>query len=176
MIVVNWETRTPPFVACFMVDWVYESQTLFKTTCQHSPGSPVMITTCKLLKCFLTALWKKVWKPPTALGKGTITHNRCARPDFFDRLTFVWCNFTYTFQYVSGMCRWYTNGVLFNFFNGLIYHIWFTKCKLMINKSGSVDKWTDNSGVLKVFVVVVVVVIFKMRDNRHDYHNISKVR
>lgn len=40
-------------------------------------------------------------------------------------------------------------------------------------QSGPVDKWTDNSGVLKVFVVVV---IFKMGDNRHDYHNISKVR
>ncbi len=37
-----------------------ESRTLFKTTCQTSLGSPVMITTCKLLKCFLTALWKEV--------------------------------------------------------------------------------------------------------------------
>uniref|UniRef100_A0A9J8AVL9 Homeobox domain-containing protein n=1 Tax=Cyprinus carpio carpio TaxID=630221 RepID=A0A9J8AVL9_CYPCA len=41
---------------------------VFRTTCQQSLGSPVMITTCKLLKCFLT---------------GTIicNINRCAIPD-----------------------------------------------------------------------------------------------
>jgi len=41
------------------------------------------------------------------------------------------------------------------------------------NQRGPVDKWTDNSEVFKVFVVIVVVVISKMSD---DYHNISKVR
>jgi len=43
------------------------------------------------------------------------------------------------------------------------------------NQRGPVDKWTDNSEVFKVFVVIVVavVVISKMGD---DYHNISKVR